>query len=317
MSDPLKDKDGNIAHLGPVAIHSAPNMGSGLAASLQFLSGNMDDQSGTGQSTLPSNVSGDAVRQVNDRQDDAFQPLYQNAEQTLKAAAKVWLPAAQKLYFSGSKMIRIQGPDGEYSQVETLKYAVGRDGTFGPNENTARGKYDITVKAGESHKTTKEAEKRDSLELLQYAPANTPMGQMALMGAIQATTGEGTAAIRKIARFNEIDLMLQQSIDPNLKTDEERAHAEQTMQKMQQQAQNPQKDPLTMEGEARMMEGQAAIMNEQNDAAKIQIDMINAETNRMKVQIQAQEAGVKIENTQADTVGKQIDNIKSANTPIT
>lgn len=317
MSDPLKDKDGNIAHLGPVAIHSAPNMGSGLAASLQFLSGNIDEQAGTGQSTLPSNTSGDAIRQVNDRQDDAFQPLYQNAEQTLKAAAKVWLPAAQKLYFSGSRTIRIQGPDGEYSQVETLKYSIGQDGTFGPNENTARGRYDITVKAGESHKSTKEAEKRDSLELLQYAPANTPMGQMALMGAIQATTGEGTASIRKIARFNEIDLMIQSGIDPNLKTDEEKQHAEQAIQKMQQQAQNPQKDPLTMEGEARMMEGQAAIMNEENDRAKIQVDMINAETNRMKVQIQAQEAGVKIENTQADTVGKQIDNIRAANTPIT
>jgi hypothetical protein len=316
MSDPLRDKDGNIAHLGPVAIHGAPNIGSGLAASIQFLNGNMDDQSGTGQSTLPSNVSGDAVRQVNDRQDDAFQPLYQNAEQALKAAAKVWIPAAQKLYFSGSRNIRIQGPDGEYSQVETLKYSVGKDDTFGPNENTARGRYDVTVKAGESHKSTKEAEKRDSLELLQYAPANTPMGQMALMGAIQATTGEGSASIRKMARYNEIDMMIQAGMEPNLKTDEERQHAERTMQRMQQQAQNPQKDLATMEGEARLKEGEAAIMNEQNDAAKIQVDMINAETKRMEALIKAQEAGVKIENTQADTMGKRIDNIRAVNTPI-
>jgi hypothetical protein len=316
MSDPLRDKDNNIAHLGPVAIHGAPNIGSGLAASIQFLNGNMDDQSGTGQSTLPSNVSGDAVRQVNDRQDDAFQPLYQNAEQALKAAAKVWIPAAQKLYFSGSRNIRIQGPDGEYSQVETLKYSVGKDDTFGPNENTARGRYDVTVKAGESHKSTKEAEKRDSLELLQYAPANTPMGQMALMGAIQATTGEGSASIRKMARYNEIDMMIQAGMEPNLKTDEERQHAERTMQRMQQQAQNPQKDLATMEGEARLKEGEAAIMNEQNDAAKIQVDMINAETKRMEALIKAQEAGVKIENTQADTMGKRIDNIRAVNTPI-
>ena len=316
LSDPVRDKDGNITHVGPVAIQGAPNIGSGLAASIQFLNGNMDEQSGTGQSTIPSNVSGDAVRQVNDRQDDAFQPLYQNAEQALRAAAKVWIPAAQKLYFSGSRTIRIQGPDGEYSQVETLKYSVGKDDTFGPNENTARGRYDVTVKAGESHKSSKEAEKRDSLELLQYAPANTPMGQMALMGAIQATTGEGSSSIRKMARYNEIEMMIQAGMNPNLKTDEERQHAERTVQKMQQQAQSQQKDPLTMEGEARMMEGQAAIMNEENDRAKIQVDMINAETNRMKVQIQAQEAGVKIENTKADTMGKRIDNIRAANTPI-
>jgi len=309
LSDPIRDANGNITHVGPIGKHMPPQIGSGLASGLQYLQQNMAEQSGTGQSTLPSNTAASAIQQVNERQDDAFQPLFQNAIQTIKALCKVWIPAAQMVYFSGSKTLRIQGPDGSYSQVKTLEYAVTDEG-FGPYKNAARGKYDVTVKVGESHKSQKEADLAGAKELLQYTDTSTPQGQIVLMSAIQSTTGEGMAAARKMARFNEIKIMMMEGIDPDLKNDEERQFAQRTMQQMQaaqQNQQNPQAMLAQAEAQARIMEGQAAIQNEVNDAQKIRIDEFKAMTDREKVKIDAAKAGVSIENTQVKTQGELID----------
>ncbi len=309
LSDPIRDANGNITHIGPIGKHMPPQIGSGLATGLQYLQQSMAEQSGSGQSTLPSNTSGSAIQQVNDRQDDAFQPLFQNAVQTIKALCKAWIPAAQMVYFSGSKTIRIQGPDESYSQVKTLEYAVTEKG-FGPYKNAARGKYDVTVKVGESHKSKKEADLAAARELLQYVDSSTAIGQITAMSAIQSTTGEGMEAARKLARYNEIKIMMAEGIEPDLKNDEEKAFAQRTMQQMQaaqQNQQNPQVMLAQAEAQARMMEGQAAIQNEVNDANKLQIDQFKAMTDRQKVEIDAAKAGVSIENTQVKTQGELID----------
>lgn len=314
LSDPIKDANGNVTHVGPIGKHMPPQIGSGLASALQYLGQNTAEQAGNGVVAPPSNTAADAIRQVNERQDDAFQPLFQNAVQAIKAACKVWLPAAQKIYFSGSRTIRVQGPDQSYSQVKTLEYALTDKG-YGPYKNAAQGKYDVTVKVGESHKSQKEAEAAAARELLQYADTSTPMGQAVLMSAIQATTGEGMATIRKMARFNEIKVMMAEGIDPDLKNDEEQAFAQRTMQQMQAQQQQAQaNNPMLMEGQARLMEGQAAIQNEVNDARKIQIDEFKAMTDRQKLEVEAVKAGVQIENTQAKTQGEYLEqDIKVAN----
>lgn len=315
LSDPVKDANGNPIHFGPIGKHMPPQIGSGLASALQYLGQNIAEQAGNGVVAPPSNTAADAIRQVNERQDDAFQPLFQNAVQTIKAACKVWLPAAQKIYFSGSRSIRIQGPDQSYSQVETLEYAVTPEG-YGPYKNAARGKYDVTVKVGESHKSVKEAEAAAARELLQYTDTATPMGQAVLMSAIQATTGEGMATVRKMARFNEIKVMLMEGIDPDIKNDEEQAFAQRTIQQMQaaqQSQQNPQAMLAQAEAQARMMEGQAAIQNEVNDAKKNEIEVAKLQLKDKELNIKAVEAGVDIENTQAKTQGEYLDqNIKLA-----
>lgn len=308
LSDPILDASGNPMHLGPIGKTTPPQIGSGLASAIQFLNGNIDEQSGTGQSTLPSNTAASAIQQINERQDDAFQPLFQNAIQAIKAACSVWLPAAQKLYFSNAKQIRIQGPDGSYEQIKTLQYAI-TDMGYGPYRNTAKGKYAVTVKAGESHKSMKEAEAQAARELLQFADTSTPMGQAVLMSAVQSTTGEGMSAIRKMARFNEIKIMVAEGVDPDLKSDEERQYAQQVIQQMQAQAQNAQaNDPMMLAAQAEMMKGQADLMDVENDRAKIAIDAENAQTKRIQVMAQAQKAGVDVQKTMMDIDSQQLDN---------
>jgi len=309
LTDPILDANGNPIHFGPVGRSTPPQIGSGMAAALQFINGNIDEQGGVGQSTLPSNTAADAIRQMNDRQDDAFQPLFQNAMQAIKAACKVWIPAAQRLYFSGSKEIRIQGPDGSYSQIKTMEYALTNEG-FGPYKNAARGLYDVSIKIGESHKSTKEAELAAARELLQYADTSTPMGQAVLMSAVQATTGEGMAVIRKMARFNEIKIMIQEGVDPDIKTDEERQYAQRIMQQMQMAAQQAQmNNPMMLAAQAEMQKAQADILDAQNNRAKIAIDAENAQTKRIQAMAQAARYEADISKTLQDIDSQQLDNV--------
>lgn len=318
MSDPIKNADGSIYHAGPIGKQSPPQIGTGLAAAGQQLQTTLLDMSGTGQSTVPSNAAADAIKQVNERQDDSFQPLMQGSMAAIKAACEVWLHAAQKLYFSNPRKRRAQAQDGTHSQLETMQYGTDSEGNYGPYVNAARGRYSVQVKIGETHKSKREAELETTLKMLNFADTNTPQGQLLLNQAILSTTGEGGSRSRKVANYQIIDNMLALGLDPEPKTDEEKEYVQQKMQQMQAEAQN-QQDPQAMlaqaEGEARRNEGLAALQNEQNDADKIIVDQYNAETARMKViqdanlaQIKAAEIGVKIQNTQVSTVGKDIDN---------
>ena len=321
-SSPLMDKDGNIVQVGPVAVHQPPQIGTGLQAAMVHLNENMAEQGGTGQSTISANTSGEAVRQVNERADDAYQPLFQNAMQTIKALCETWIPSAQLLYFSNPRTLRVEGPDGSYSQIKTLEYEFDEQlQSYGPYKNSARGKYDVTVKTGESHKTKKEADRQANLEILQFTDTSTPQGQMTLNNLILTSTGEDTEDARRIARFQNLSLMLDMGIDPQTKTDEEQQYVQMLMQQKQQQQQeeNPEDPALILakaEAEARINESRAAIQNEINDAETNRIELIKLQLKDKELNIKAAEVGAKVENIQIDTQGKQIDNIRKAVEPL-
>ena len=107
MSDPLTDKDGNIAHLGPIGMSQPPMIGTGLAAAGQFLEQNLQQAGGMGQASVPSNTSNEAIQNVNERQDDAFLPIVKNTLHSIKAQCEAWIPAAQTLYFTNQRRLRV------------------------------------------------------------------------------------------------------------------------------------------------------------------------------------------------------------------
>jgi len=299
LSDPIKDENGKIAHLGPVSIHSPPQIGSGLAGALDFLNNNITEQGGTGQTSVPANASAEAIQQVNDREDDSYQPMFQNAMQTIKAACEAWIPAAQKLYFTNQRQLRVQGPDDSYSRVTTLQYAVDpMNGQYGPFKNAARGKYDVIVKAGETHKAMKQAEKDDNLEILQYTDTATPKGQMILNNVILSTTGEGTEDARRIARFENLGIMLSMGIDPQPKNEEEQNYIQQLIQQQQAAAQQQQPDPLMIQALAQDKLANAELIDKQ-------VDQFNAETKRIDTLAKVQESGAKIGKIQAEIAESQ------------
>lgn len=309
MSDPVKNPDGSIAHIGPIGRQTPPQIGTGLAAAGQQLQSNLIEMAGAGQSSVPSNAAADAIKQVNERQDDSFQPLMQNSMAAIKAACEIWLDAAKVLYFSNKRSLRVQAEDGSYSQVETMGYDYNENGEFGVFKNTAKGRYTVQVKTNESYKSKKEAELETTLKMLQFADTNSPQGQMLLNQAIISTTGEGGARARMVAKYQIIDTMLAMGLDPQPENDEETQYIQNKIQQIRQQAQQDPNIILAQaEAQARINEGQAALQNEVNDANANQIKMYDSETKRIDVMTKAQKAGVDIDNTIADTKGKYIEN---------
>lgn len=314
LSDPIKDENGRPMHFGPIGKMSPPQLGSGLATSLQFLNGMMDEQSSQGQATLPSNTSSAAIQQVNQRTDDAILPLFTSATTAIRVACKTWIPAAQKLYFTNPRKRRGMEEDGNYVQVETLKEGYDpRTGKYGLTKNTARGRYDVSVKQGESYRTKKEAERASAVEILQYAGTDTPIGQMALLSAIKSTTGEGMQDIRTIARLQEVQALVQQALPLlmqgyppeklGIRSEEELAIMQVTMQQaiQAQQQPNPQAMLAQAEAQARIMEGQADLQD------KV-VDRFNAETKRFEAVQKAQKAGIDANKVMSEIEGQQIQN---------
>ncbi len=291
MSDAIKDANGNIIQAGPIGMSQPPQLGTGMAAAGAYIDQSLAEHNGMGNATVPANASGDALQAINERQDDVYLPMIHNIMHSIKAMCGAWIPAAQSIYFSNQRRLRVQMRDGSYDQVTTLEYKEQPTGEYGPYGNSARGAYTVQVKKGESYQSEKDAERQTTLEMLQYASLDTPMGQLLMNQAIMNTTGDGGKDARKMARYNMMIAMMSMGIDPDPKNEEEeqfiqmQMQQQQTQQQMmmmqQQQQEQAMIGQMQAEGQARIMEGQAAIVNEQNDAVLNQIKMYGEETKRI------------------------------------
>lgn len=301
MSDPIKDKDGNIVQAGPIAIHQPPQLGTGAAAFGQFLQETIALNGGTGQATVPANTSDAAIQSVNDRQDDAFLPIVKNVLHSCKATCEAWIPAAQKLYFSNSRTISVIEGNGEVSRITTLEMAPAKDGSYGPNKNAAVGRYAVKVEQGEAYKTSKERQIETNLQMIRMAGSDTEYAQLLAYNTMTLTDGEGGDRMRMIARLREIDAILSMGYPVQLFdfTEEEQQFIQFRQQQLEQQQQS-QQNPAMILAQAELLKGEAAQMDANASMLGQQVNVYNAETKRMQVAVDAEKAGAEINIKQAD-----------------
>lgn len=302
VSDPVQDQDGTIVHMGPIGKYTPPQVGTGLLSAGQFLTERLNANSAMGQASVPSNASGEAIENVNERQDDALLPVVKAALHATRAACETWIPAAQKLYFSSKKKIRVMSIDGSYETISTLEISMNESGEVGPYGNNPLGKYSVQVEKGEAYKDQREASKQSVMEMLQLAGTDTEYGQMLLMKASTLLDGEGTDDLRVIARYNMLDIMIARGYPIEFESEDEEQYVTMKQQQMQAQAMNAQQnDPMMIAAKAQEMEAQASILDKQ-------VDLINAETGRMKVMVDAEKAGADIRlkegKLQLDAIGQ-------------
>ena len=309
LSDPIKDSNGNPVHYGPIGMSQPPQIGTGLAAAGQFLAGNIMEMGGAGQATVPANSSGEAIQQVNERTDDAFLPIVKNVLHSIKAQCEGWIPAAQVLYFTNQRRLRVLETDGNYTQVTTLEMTERPDGSYGPYGNSAKGRYTVQVEKGEAYKDQRESERESIVEMLQYAGSDTEFGQLMLMNAMTLTSGEGGERMRQVARYKTIDLMMAMQIPFEPENEQEEKYMQGKMQQMQQQAQTAQQNnPVMIQAQAQAQLTQAEMIKAQADVMDKQVDTYNAETDRMKVMVDAKrydaDIDIKQAKLQVDMMGK-------------
>jgi len=156
--------------------------------------------------------------------------------------------------------------------------------------------FDVYADVGPSFTSQKQQTREELKDLLAGTSEGTPTHNLLLMKYLGLMDGAGFDDVRDYAR-NELIMMGVQ--DPE--TDEEK-------QAYAAAQENQQEDPNLLIGQAEMMKGQAALLDKE-------IDKFNAETNRMRVMIEAEKTGVDITKTEVETFGKQIENAQKLLSP--
>ena len=302
LSDPIRDVDGKITHLGPVGMHTPPQIGTGLTSVIEFLNNNIDEQGSTGQTSVSSNVASDTIEQVNQRADDSYQKLFQNALEAIRNACMVWLDAAKVIYFSKPRDLRIQNQDQSFSEIQTMQ--MGYDDSKGKVSFCildGRGKYEVIIKTNESYLSMKEAMRRENLETLQYIDTNSELGQMALMNVILSGSSDLDANVKKLAKVKQFEILLNNGIMPEIENQAEQELLQKVITKLQQQAQQP--DPNVILAEAEQTKADA----EQADS---KVRAYDAETRRMKLGLDAAKIHADIGKIRAETRAQNIESLQ-------
>ena len=317
LTDAAELPDGS-AKIGPHAMHEPPNIGSGLSSALQMNTAIKQEQEGVGQSTVPANTSAQAVQMVNERGDDRYQALFQNQMFAIQAGARVYIPAAQKLYFSNPRQLGLLHSDGvTRSRVKTMQPGPNADNTqYGLFKYAAKGKFGVHVKMDEAYRDKKTRQFQEAMQMMQYADSQTPEGKMIMNQAILSTTSEASKDIRRLVRFNNIDILLARQIPIKPENEEEAQYIQRKMQEMEAAKNQPPKltpeqealiEQAKKEGEARLMEGQAALQNEVNDATKNEIALMKIHNDQQDLKIRAKEAGATIQLKDAQSLKAKAD----------
>lgn len=307
-----KGVDGLDLPIGPIAVMPETPIPTALIQSIALSREAVTDvaPSGAPGDVADIDLTGKALQILNakiEKQSIVYQGNYKHA---LRHDGVVWASIASEIIDSPRK-VRVELPDGTRKEVQVMEQIfdeeTGELVTINDLRNT---QFEITSKIGPSYSTLKEQTvDRISLMIAQMDPTD-PIRKALQLKQIVLTDG---ADFNDIKEFANKQLVLQGFREPE--TDEEKALLE--------AAQNQPKEPdaMMVAAQAADKEGEAALLEQkrkgiemqltaQNNQAKTQIEGFKAETGRMDTQIDAQEAGAKINTGKIDNFGKKLDNTK-------
>jgi hypothetical protein len=259
------------------------------AQEMNMASGQYEAQFGNN----PTAQSGKALNALQRKGDVATFHFIDNVARAIKYTGKILVDLIPKIYDT-ERVVRILGEDGSEKQVQISPdmpqaYGKKRDELSGEIKeiyNPSVGRYDVTVAVGPSY-TTRRQEAFDALIQLSQGNPN-------LMGV----AGDLIMRAADFPMAEELAERLEKTIPPELKEKEGEENAEVMAVKQQAQKIIEQLTQRIQAAESAMAEAeqeakQLAFKAQDNEAKtmlearKIQIEEYNAQTNRMKVEMDA------------------------------
>lgn len=257
---------------------------------------------GLPQDIADPDLSGKAIYALQNQQDRQSM-IYQDSLKHAKRRDGVIYASMAVEVYDAPRKVTLTLADGQTRTAESMEYILDDEsGNMVAINDLTNMEFDVYSDIGPSYSSQKEQNMERVETLLGQIPPGTPEYNMLLLKYLNMIDGDNFDDVREYANKQ---LISQGYKEPE--TEEEIAYYQQ-MIAAQQGQQDPQAILAQAESEARMMEGRAALQNEINDANQIAINQFKAETDRQALQIKAAEAGVSIQNKQADTQGKIIDN---------
>lgn len=297
------DANGSELPLGAVAQTPEQTMPQALIASIDLARQAVEDVANPGlpQDIADPDLSGKAVYALQNRLDNQSMVYQDSFKMAKRRDAEIYASMASEILDTPRK-VTLTLPDGRRRQVQTMTVVMDEEsGNPVVLNDMSNMEFEVYADIGPSYSSQKEQERETIEKLLGQVQPGTPEYNMLLSTYLTMIDGIDTKPIRDYANKQ---LVLGGFKEPE--TEEEMMMLQEAQAAAAQQ-QDPAAMAIQAESEARLMEGQAAIMNEENDRIKLSIDKQKADNDTAKVQIQAAEAGVKIDKTIAETNKLQID----------
>jgi hypothetical protein len=274
----------------------------------------------------PGLQSGVAIRSLQNKGDNATYKYNRAVQVAIAATGKLLVDAIPKVYDT-ERTMRILYEDKSYEMATINETVIDQQtGEIVVLNDLAQGVYDVVCKAGPSFKNRQQETLEMIIEMAKVDPSVMQIAGDIMMQNINSPAADQIAERKR-------DQMLKAGLIPQSQlTEEEMA---QMQQQMSQQGQ--QQDPASVMAQAEMLKGQADMMRAQIEQAKVQneqmkiqldaqkaqmsaqndqqdnqVDVFRAQTDRMGIQVRAQEAGAKITKEGVQTEGVQLDNVKKA-----
>lgn len=313
-----KDSQGNPLPQAPLGYMQPTEVPNALAASIAESRQAVEDVApgGAPKDMADIDLSGKAVAALEARLDQQSLVYQQNFKHALRYDGQVYAGMASVIY-DAPRTVTLTLRDGTTKSAEVMEEIMDEDtGELITLNDLTNIEFEVWADIGVSYSSQKEKTiDRLSQMAAAVAQSDPAMQKLLLLKIITLTDVEDTGDIREYAKKQ---LMLMGVIEPE--TDEEIAFMEEQSQ------QQEQPDANTIFAMAEDKKAQAAIAKEErlaiddqnkdehNDAI-VQINAFKAETDRMKVQIAAEEAGATISLNQAKTKGQEINNVISFTEP--
>ena len=302
--------EGEDLPIGPVGSLPAPTIPPALGPLIDLTRQAVEDVAnpGTPQDIADPAISGKAVLALQARLDMQSMIYQENLKHAKRRDGEIYASMAAEIYDVPRK-VKVTMPDGTRKDAQIMETGVdnetGEIVTLNDINNVA---FEVFSKIGASYSSQKEQTLERIEKLLQGINPQDPKYNLLLLQYLSLMDGIDFDTVRDYVKEEQLMLGFRKPETPE---------EEQMIAEAAQKGQEPSAEMVLAQGEA--MKGQASLMeaetkrfiaqNEaQNKQGKLQVDVFSKQTDRMGVQVDAQEAGAKINMTNIESFGKQLDN---------
>lgn len=287
----------------------APNIPPALVASIGLSRQAVEDVANPGipQDIADPDLSGKAVLALQARMDKQSSVYQEHRKHAQRRDGEIYASMASEVY-DVPREVKTEMPDGTRKTENIMETVLTNDGEIVTIKDLNNAEFNVYSKITTSYDSQKE-QTLDRLDTMMagIAPGD-PLREILMLKSMVLMDGVNFDDVRD---YSNNKLLLMGIRKPT--TPEE----EQILAQANAQQEEPSAEMLLAMGENK--KGDAAIMREQrenqkmqltyqNDEKKLQIAGFGEQTDRMAIQIKAQEAGAKINKTQIEALGTKLDN---------
>lgn len=290
--------NGEVLPVGPVFESPPPQLPPALVQTIQVVNESLmeSSQSGAPNSISDVDLSGTAVRELRAMLDEnsiIFRRGYKNA---MRWDAKVWMGMAPEVYGIERKVLGTN-KDGTREEVWLNRTAYnlesGKDEVM---NNLAAGAFEVSIELSEGFGSQRQQQRKELGAMLTSVPPGTPEFRMLMLKYFELSDSSSLSDIKKYATRQ---LLIDGIKEPD---------SEEEMEIVRQAQESA--GPVDANLELAKAEQMKAENQAQKNQMDYQIETFNAETNRIKVMIDAETAQATKALKQAETAGKHIDNFQ-------